>query len=52
VRRSKIHDNKDAGVMVWQKGAATMEDCELWKNGKNFDLHKGCTVQQRGCIDQ
>ena len=53
VRRSKIHENKDAGVMIFQSGHGTVHDCEFWgHNGRNLDIRKGCELMHRAIAER
>jgi F-box protein 11 len=42
VRRNRIHDGKEGGVVVYQKGRGTIEDNDIFANGK-----AGVTVQKQ-----
>ena len=53
VRRWKIHENKESGVMVFSRGRATLKDCELWgQDRNNVDIRDGCQVHRTGDLER
>ena len=46
IRNCQIHDGKESGVYVYNKGQGTVENCEIFANTySQIDIKKYCKIQ-------
>src|SRR5207248_534001 len=50
IRNCKIHDSKDTGVFVYERGRGVIEDCDLYGNRlSGVNIRQGSDPTVRNC---
>ena len=54
VRRSKIHDSKQSGVMMFNGGARHVAGLRVLgaPRARTYDIKKGCQLRHRGIVER